>query len=173
MVWSPSYSFSSGISLVLDLNQREYRVSAVVTGLAIAYLLVGSLAKLWRAVRYGDYSVTSQAFWLPRRWQAWMHGSRDDRRPKISLLCRSPAALDWHLPTPRDGRPERQRLGIYRSADLKSALKGELKGIQAPMQSSGQGLRKSQKQTLEIDSPIFLHDPLLPIHRLRGKGRYR
>ena len=72
-----------GISLVLELGERDHGVSAVVTGLAIAYLLVGSLVKLWRAVRYGDFSVTSQAFWLPRSWQAWLfQGSRDDRRPR-------------------------------------------------------------------------------------------
>lgn len=72
-----------GISLILELNERDHRVGAVVTGLTVAYLLGGSLVKLWRALRHGDLSVTSQSFWLPRRWQAWMYqGSADDKRPR-------------------------------------------------------------------------------------------
>jgi hypothetical protein len=61
-----------GLSLLLELAERDRWVSAVVTALAIAFLLVGSLVKSWRAMRYGDFSVTSQVFWLPRRWQAWL-----------------------------------------------------------------------------------------------------
>ena len=64
--------FLVGLSLFFELAARDHWVSAVVTGLFIAYLLIGSLVKLWRAMAYGDFSVTSQAFWLPRSWQAWI-----------------------------------------------------------------------------------------------------
>jgi len=49
-----------GLSLLLKLAERDHWVSALVTGLGIAYLLIGSLVKLWRAMVYGDFSVTSQ-----------------------------------------------------------------------------------------------------------------
>ena len=54
-----------GLSLLLELADRDHWVSMVITGVVITFLLVGSIAKLWRALRYGDLSVTSQVLWLP------------------------------------------------------------------------------------------------------------
>lgn len=64
--------FVAGFSLFLELGERYHWVQSVYIALMSAFLLVGSLVKLWRAVRYGDFKVTSQMFWLPRSWQAWM-----------------------------------------------------------------------------------------------------
>lgn len=60
-------------ALMLGLSRRLPWISTVIAGLAVAFLLVGSVVKLWRAMRYGDFSVTSNTFWLPERVRAWMH----------------------------------------------------------------------------------------------------
>ena len=74
--------FVAGFSLFLEVGERYHWVEPAYIGLAVAFLLVGSLIKLWRAVRYGDFKVTSHVFWLPRSWRAWMcPGNADDERP--------------------------------------------------------------------------------------------
>jgi hypothetical protein len=60
-------------ALILGLSRRVPWITTVITGLVTAFLLVGSVVKLWRAVRYGDFSVTSNTFWLPKRVRSWMH----------------------------------------------------------------------------------------------------
>ena len=60
-------------ALILALSRRAPWISTVITGLVIAFLLVGSVVKMWRAARYGDFSVTSNTFWLPRRVRSWMN----------------------------------------------------------------------------------------------------
>lgn len=72
--------FIVGLSLFLALGQREHWVEPAYIGLVIAAMFVGSSIKLWRAVRYGDFSVKGQWFWLPRSWRAWMHGSLDEKK---------------------------------------------------------------------------------------------
>lgn len=61
--------FVAGFSIFLKLGERYHWVEPVYIGLVCAFLLVGSLVKLWRAVRYGDLRVTGQMFWLPRSWR--------------------------------------------------------------------------------------------------------
>lgn len=60
--------FIAGFSLFLELGERYHWVEPVYIGLVVALLLVGSLMKLCRALRYGDFRVTSHLFWLPRSW---------------------------------------------------------------------------------------------------------
>ena len=61
--------FVAGFSLFLELGERYHWVEPVNIGLVVAFLLVGSVMKLWRAVRYGDSRVNSHVFWLPRSWR--------------------------------------------------------------------------------------------------------
>lgn len=71
--------FFAGFSLFLKLGERYYWVEPVYIGLVFAYLVVGSVIMLWRAAKYGDFAVTGQMFWLPRRWQVWMFPGIDKR----------------------------------------------------------------------------------------------
>jgi hypothetical protein len=60
------------LALLISLARRAPRINTVIVGLVLVFLVLGSLAKLGRVARHGDYSVTSNVFWLPRRWRAWM-----------------------------------------------------------------------------------------------------
>jgi hypothetical protein len=70
--------FFAGFSLFLKLGERYHWVEPVCIGLIVAFLLVGSQIKVWRAVRYGDLGVASHMFWLPRRWQVAMFPGMDE-----------------------------------------------------------------------------------------------
>lgn len=71
--WMIPLAFLAGVALLLALNGRWRWVGRVITGLAFAFILVGSIVRLWR-VGHGDFRFTTDAFWLPKRWQAWMLG---------------------------------------------------------------------------------------------------
>lgn len=61
--------FVAGVALVLALAKRWPWISAVVTGGAIGFVVVGAVWKMWRLAK-GDPAPTNQVGWLPRRWQA-------------------------------------------------------------------------------------------------------
>jgi hypothetical protein len=60
------------LALLIALARHVPGIKAVTLGVVWAFVLIGSLAKLWRVIRHGDYTVTGNVFWLPKRWQAWM-----------------------------------------------------------------------------------------------------
>jgi hypothetical protein len=69
------------VALLLALDNRAPWVDKVFAGFLLACVFVGSVVKLWRVVIHGDFSVTSDAFWLPRRLRACMNLELSERRP--------------------------------------------------------------------------------------------
>jgi hypothetical protein len=59
-------------ALLLAFNSRWSLVGKVIAGLMVALIVIGSMVKLWR-VAHGDFSVTSDVFWFPKRLRAWMN----------------------------------------------------------------------------------------------------
>jgi len=52
--------------VTFDVRRAPW-IDTVLIGLATAYLVVGSVLKLWQVVRYGDLSANNESFWLPKR----------------------------------------------------------------------------------------------------------
>lgn len=78
--WTIPLAFLAVVALLLALNRRWPLVGSVITGLSLALIIVGSVVKLWRVVRHGDFRVTSDGFWLPKRWRAWIFGGVPERK---------------------------------------------------------------------------------------------
>ena len=76
--WAIPLGCLAVIALLLALNRRWPLVGSVITSLVLALMIVGSAVKLWR-VGHGDFRITSDAFWLPKRWQSWIFGGTREK----------------------------------------------------------------------------------------------
>jgi hypothetical protein len=59
------------LCFLIWLNRQFPTAHVLLIGIPIAFILIGSVVKVWRALAHGDFSVTGQFFWLPKRWREW------------------------------------------------------------------------------------------------------